>query len=639
MNREENRFLLVAGNDSNWADIKHRNICTASTQAADGTWSTVPKDLNQARAASTPVSASRFSKGDTWQRLIAGDKTREFKVTKIEYLVEKDAVDANDQVVGRDRSLFNFATPSTSFPGKTVRDSALEGGTRTLLRVTIVGRVVRNGQTSYARVAREFEVVPKCCKRSFGNNIGAIPWGRDGAPCPVAKDTGSGNGLIGSLDGGSPSGSNNQLDIRDEKNELIKQALCWAGNEPGKATDLDGTPNPSCIDGSQSLGSSAKNKTGVSFVPTTFSLKLPDPKWALGGRLAPQAGALLTVASLNTQFPAASFGTWISDGTNWWMRLFDADWKEFTDRYALALELSRSFQNCGSGTSDISMCRWEPPRSVNPPNLGPNNPYPQVDAVEPDSTIAFFSVNQIPLPSPVPSYSSTTRIYLDKDTMRMMQKIGSADPTPMTNCVVSKDPAAPYAVADCRFSKITSGNNDVFIDTSYAMINFYFDDLTVTGEYMGGGGNTSYKRVHCSRSTWTTACNDLVTWADFQIKCDTGAGADPNCAGRKYSVYDHSELFNAFTLGSGSFVLNGTSSTVGMNVYAPSATIQLKGGGNADPNIMGRVWGNNISLNGNVKLRVPNSNPAFCTSSPSCPGVKVPLFDLVARSFSHASGF
>lgn len=717
MNREENRSLLVAGNDSNWTGDEHRNLCTASTQAADGSWSAVPADLATARAASTATSASRFIRTGNWVPLIAGDTTRSFKVTKVEYYFENSMA----------RTPFNFATESVNFPGKTVRDSALEGGTRTLLRVTVVGKVERNGQSSYARVAREFEVVPKCCKRSFGNNSGAIPWGRDNATCPVGKDTGVGNGIIGSLNGGEPSGSNNELDIRDENNTLVKTAICWSGNEPGVASDLDGDPEDDCEDGEMELGKTTKTKSSLKFVPANFSLKLPDPRWIYGGRLAPRPGSTLTVADLNSQFPTASFGTWISDGTNYWMRLFDEQWKAFgtptarpwslansyqrqnpicgsnrigidvtTARplvfpdsplqipfylYSLSGSLPsggsyfrqalgtnktryicinntnnwsgslfwmsapsasplptvspRSFLNCASAVTDISMCRWENNRVAS----FTTNPYPQVSATASDAIVLGSTGNAISRPATVPSYSSTTRIYLDPATMIMMQKIGSAVATPMTNCVVNKDPAAPYAVVDCRFSRITSGNNNVFIDTSYAMINFHFDDLTVTGEYMGGGGNTSYNRVHCSRAAWTAACNDLVTWTDFQIKCDTISGSDPNCATGKNSNYDHSELFNAFTLGEGKFFLNGNSSTVGMNVYAPSAEVGLKGGGNANPNFMGRIWTDEISLNGNVKLRVPNSQPSFCSNTICPPPSTVPLFDLVARSFSHASGF
>lgn len=89
MNREENRLLLVAGNDSSWANNEHRNLCTASTpQAADGSWPAVPADPTIARAAAKPTSASRFVRTGDWVPLITGDTTRSFKVTKVEYFLK-----------------------------------------------------------------------------------------------------------------------------------------------------------------------------------------------------------------------------------------------------------------------------------------------------------------------------------------------------------------------------------------------------------------------------------------------------------------------------------------------------------------------------------------------------------------------
>lgn len=701
MNREENRLLLIAGNGTSWADPVNRNICTASTLGGDGTWSTV-----SSASVAAPVNLGKFTTLGQWQSLLDSDSTRQFKVTRIEYLYE-DA--------GGERSLYGFNDENTNFPSndpadqKTVRDTALEGGTRTLLRVTVVARVNRNGQQSYARVAREFEIVPKCCKRSFGNNIGAISWGRDNALCPVSRDTGVGNGLIGSMSGGLPRASNNELDIRNEDNELITQALCWAGNDSGVGSDLTGSPNANCLNGSQALGQASKNKTSVSFIPTKFSFKLPDPKFRTGGRLAPQYGSLLTLPILRSQFPIANVGTWISDSTSsYWVKLLvetgQPDWQQFSMRSVRPLDqtcqygslspvidkgptddcpptglladqliyldfesgngidglyfyngpvastsfelnadidiassvdvrLSRAFSGCNGSTSDISLCRWE----FNRIPATPPPPFPQVDSLTSDSIILGIPANAIPRATK--TYSSDTRIYFDPNTFRLLERRGSGTPVPLTNCVITKAPAAPYVVADCRFSSINAGNNVVVIDTSYAMINFHFDDADVVGDYMGGNGNTVYQRVHCARSGWTPSCSDLVTWADFQIKCDTGVNSDPNCSAGKNSNYDHSELFNAFSGYGGGFNLNGSNSTVGLNVYAPFASVTLKGGGNADPNFMGRIWTDTIALNGNVKLRVPISQPSFCKNTPCPPPSKVPLFDVVARSFSHASGF
>ena len=442
---------------------------------------------------------------------------------------------------------------------------------------------------------------------------------------------------------------------------------------------------------------------------------LPDPKWNTGGRLAVSSASTLTTASLNATYPAASFGTWIADSSNYWMKKFDQSWQKFngtlsanpwtfanysrvsvtspcvatqrvqvstsplsdhgftTDGGSLYLNTlagalpslgtysvvcrsstqlfninntsnvsgtllwmsgssspvsPRSFNNCIDSATDFSLCRWENNRTSGNPG------YPQASP----SANPLPASAEILRPSSPPSYTSTTRIYLDPNTLVMMQKVGSANPVPMTNCVVNRAPSDPYAVADCRFSRI-SASADVIIDTSYAMVNFHFDDTSWTGEYMVGTGNTKYKRVQCARSSWTSSCNTDVTWTLFQVKCDPSASSkDPNCTA-KNSKYDASELWNVYSNGAGSFVFNGGSGVAGPSVYAPRASITLKGGGN--PNVvdfMGRFWGDSINVSGGPSIRVPLSQAAFCVTG--CPGgASVPLYDVVARSFSHASGF
>ena len=238
LNREENRWLLVAGNDqlAQWdSNSVHRNLCTG--EFVNGKY--VP---NTALA----TSANRFMRSDSWQNLISGDSSRQFRVEDVRYRYE-------NRTAGSERADFNFATMDANIPSHTVRNAALQGGTRTLLRVTLQGRVQRNGQLSQARVTREFEVVPKCCKRSFGKHsglgvAGSDPaWGTDPVDeCPLFTDDGVGRGVIVSLYRGEPDGSNNTLDIVDEDNTLVTRALCWSGNETA-ASDLGGTPNPDCL--------------------------------------------------------------------------------------------------------------------------------------------------------------------------------------------------------------------------------------------------------------------------------------------------------------------------------------------------------------------------------------------------------
>ena len=613
LNREENRWLLVAGNDQlgQWStNAVHRNLCT-------GTF------VNGKYVANTAVAttANRFVRSDSWQNLITGDASRQFLVEDVRYRYE-------DRTAGSERADFDFATVNANIPSHTVRRAALQGGTRTLLRVTIQGRVQRNGQTSQARVTREFEVVPKCCKRSFGKHSGLgvaesdPAWGTDPVDeCPLALDDGIGRGIIGSLDGGGPSGSNNTLDIADEENNLVTRALCWGGNLTGNS-DLSGTPNPACVNGTQALGKASKSKPGVTFTPLTFDLELPRPRFgdAPGSGSGADGGWIANFFYVQS-YPGPSFGNWVPTLLGTYLLRTFSGWKLFETR---GVDTVPSFAGCND-LSDIGLCRSEP-------FLG-SAPYPKAN------TQPF---NQWPtaFPRPTLTISGDTSIYLDPADLRMKRKTGSTVTT-MDNCIVTKDPAAAYAVADCRFRDITSGNQTLTIDTSYAMVNFHFDDPTYTGQYMGGNGNTTIRRVHCSRSGYGPgSCSDPVTWSEFQQKCNPAAGsaADPNCATRN-DPYHHSELFNAYGFGAGSFTLRGTASTVGMNIYAPRASVELRGGGNADPNFMGRMWTNNIYLNGNSKVRTPRSMPSFCANHRCPPPAKIPLYDMIARSFSHASGF
>lgn len=627
LNREENRRLLVAGNDQlgQWSsNTAHRNPCSGQFVATN------PPSGQMVAVAGTAAatSADRFVRNGTWQNLMAGDSSRQFLVEDVTYRYE-------DRTAGSERRPFDFNTVDANIPTHTVRNAALQGGTRTLLRVTIQGRVTRNGQTSLARVTREFEVVPKCCKRSFGRHSGLgvgesdPAWGTDPVQeCPLALDDGIGRGIIGSLNGGGPSGSNNTLDIVDESNNLVTRALCWSGNLGG-GSDLNGTPNPDCLNGAQALGKASKSKPGITFVPAPFDLVLPRPRFGDapgtgsgpdGGWIAQQSG-VTTAAAVAAAYPGATFGNWVSTNAGkFWLKTF-AGWQLFDTKVATA----PAFASCNSATTDIGFCRSEP--------FFGSAPYPKADS-------QTFNQWATAFPQPTLTISADTNIYLDPADLRMKRKSGSTVTT-MDNCIVTKDPSAPYAVADCRFRDIASGNQTLTIDTSYAMINLHFDDAAYTGEYLGGNGNTTIQRVHCSRSGYVAgSCNTVLTWSAFQRKCNpaAGAAADPNCSTRN-DAYDQSELFNAYAFGAGSFELRGTASTVGMNIYAPKASVELIGGGNAEPNFMGRVWTNNITINGNTKVRTPVTNPSFCSNHRCPPPAKIPLYDMIARSFSHASGF
>jgi hypothetical protein len=516
MNREENRFLLVAGNDQvgSLNSAIHANQCTAFT-LVDGKW-----ERTRAPVSTDP---SRFLI-DEWQELIPSDPTRKYKVTRVEYLFEKDVLNNEGLPTGaRTREPFDFSTvhPSPIFDGRTVRQaSAVDGATRSLIRVTIVGQVNRNGQQSNARVAREFEVVPKCCKRSFGQ--AGTNWGRDNASCSVQDQSGSANGFFPSMNGGSLDSSGRSFAVRDENGEPVTKSLCWSGNDPGEPSDLTGPASQECLDGTARLGTSTETFSGVAFEPKSFSLKLPPP----------------------------------------------------------------------------------------PPGVTPL----------------------------VLTTNSSALIYFDPGVNEMKIKRGSAPATSLASSCSpdAAGPTDPYREFSCVISgPVGISNNNFTVDTSHAKINIHI--INVSSGLQFHDSNTTFNRVHCPRSTPAGSCAANSSWVDYQIKCNPTAGnSDPNCTSAM-QAYDRSELLNLFTLDEGIFRLAGSSSIQGYNLYAPKATIDVRG----NSEIWGRLWINEVDLRGNVTLRVPDTQPSFCNQvGVSCPPLRgLPLFDVVARSFSHASGF
>jgi hypothetical protein len=570
LNRVENRYLLVAGTGQPWiaSDASIRNPCTSTI---DSSGAITP-------GTSTPVSQAtidRYYPSTNFKPLdssdLAAQPTKSFKIESIEY---------------KDSNRINYPSLSVPLP----YNELLRGGTRALLRVTVVGKVRKNGVESYSRVAREFEVVPKCCGRSFGRNVyGGVNWGRDSTSCTINQGNSTGNGLVGALNGGNTTGSNNQLDVRDQNGNLITKAICWNGSTN---PELNGTPNPACTNNQLRIGGSGQS-TGISFVPTPFDLSLPN--WTATSQPSqPNASAPLANSNLGAgTYPTSNAG--VSQGGRKTVYIFfDASRKR------------------------LRKC------------LYPNNTVTLGGSIGTDCTYLSDSATVDPCSYKDVSYSA----------------LGGG-------LAVSSDGSyanpVPYYEANCRLKNMSSGNNNVYIDTSNAKVNIYFDDTTYTGEYMGGGGSTTFRRVHCRKTAASldnlndlrgnVSCNDEVDLAEYQVKCSSLiAGCSMN--------YDMSELLNIYAEGSGDFDLNGSQATIGFNLIAPRASVELRGGGSSDPNFMGRLWADDIYMNGNVKLRTLSTNPAFCKSEfggvgdEFCPPTGLStLFDFIARSFSHASGF
>jgi hypothetical protein len=560
LNRVENRYLLVKGNTS-WS-ANDFNPCLSTTNSS-GTVTGEPTVANRP----TSATLTRYAPSTVFKNLnpgASGTASRQFRVERIDYFNSaRNALDSDS------------------------RDDVVSGATRALLRVTVVGQVEKNGNTSASRVSREFEVVPKCCNRSFGRNVyGGVNWGRDSTACTLAKpSTSEGNGIIGALNGGNKTkGSANDLNVTNQNGEKITKAICWSGNLTNQS-DLEGSPSSECKNNGLDIGNTNTGKA-ISLIPTPFNLQLPV--W--DDFLPVNASG---IATRNTATMTGSS----------------------TVYYIYFNTSSKKLRKCLiSGT-----------------------------ATTPASALALINAGATP-----ESQGGCTDL------------VNEGDPCRYKNIDYLSTPPVPYYEAACRLSTLnSSSNNTVIFDTSNAKINLFFDDPNPprNTEYMGGGGGTTFMRVHCRKSEVSLAeaavggdgtlrleaCNEPLSFTEFQRSCSfylTGCTMN----------YDMSELLNVYATGDGDggFKIKGTSAGLGFNLIAPYSSITLVGGGKSDPvgNFMGRIWGNDITLTGNVGVQTLSSNPAFCkpeyggVGDKECPPTgKLPFFDFIARSFSHASGF
>jgi hypothetical protein len=243
LNKERNRKILVAGVAlASWSE----GSATASNPLLN------PCTGYDANGNLTPL-ATPTSKAialkDGWQNLVAGNSTRSYRLVSIAY---SDAA----------RAALSSPPPQT----------VLTGQVKTLLRLTVEGRVsdATGATLSTSRVVKEYEVVPKCCKRSFGrNSFAANVFGTDARACflspgGVQAASEAVAAVIGGLNGGVISSSNNMLNIFDADLRPVTRVLCRS-NVPSP-----GVANPDCINGSMRLGT-------ISVMPSQFGV--PVPPW------------------------------------------------------------------------------------------------------------------------------------------------------------------------------------------------------------------------------------------------------------------------------------------------------------------------------------------------------------------------
>ena len=647
LNRTNNRYLLAAGNGLAWAngagvvstDSSLRNPCTQYNSSGTKILDTSNKSLDLTKSAALDADIASYAAGAGWKNLVSGNSNLQYQVESILFL---------------DSNRNSLASTDTS--GRSLITSGISRG---LMRVVIQARVLRNGRYSYARVAREVEVVPKCCYRSFGRNkYGGGDWGRDERNCLITDPRTGGYGVLAALGGETNSnwGSANTLSIFEGANsQPLSTAICWNGNLDSTQSELTSTVSPLCTAGSLKLGSS------VSLIPTKFNYQQPDPRFATGGCIKVVSG----VCS-DTGLPARPTDEETHDEENensGWQAASGAANDALWSKYGYTASPGNWIVDRSDASHPIVWVAGYPEKAYNPNCTPPENNPGACDQPR------WFVVGQTTFNSSistggsVSSIDAATQTIADKNyyfydassnTTKKCSLSGSSlsSCSALTSCYSLESPVSgigpsPYAEVFCNFNSFSipssGGGKTFYVDTTNARMNFYLTSTSATS-YLDLGGSDKLVNVHCSSLTTTSsACSSAITWSQFQQQCNGGSG-DPRCSSVVNRPYDTGELFNIFGSGSGTFTFNGGVSGAGFNLYSPKSDVTVKGGGGSSgsscssPNLMGRIWADKLYMNGSSTLCTLATGPSFCTTV-ACPSGFGYLYDLKARSYTQASGF
>ena len=151
---------------------------------------------------------------------------------------------------------------------------------------------------------------------------------------------------------------------------------------------------------------------------------------------------------------------------------------------------------------------------------------------------------------------------------------------------------------------IQGGNKDVVIDTTNGDINLYvISPGTKAIDFSGSGG-----LEHIRNGSGITDCRTQgeayqnafsIFGTPTDVETPVGLETPPD------------------TESTQQFTLKGGTTTTGLFVWAPYTEINLKGGGNGDPNFCGKIWGNDFNANGDVTLTTPPSQGGDGSGSPT----------------------
>jgi hypothetical protein len=578
LNKEENRRLLIAGNAKTWSatDGDLKNPCTQ--------YSTLSSSTPGAGLNANAADILRFKVSGGRQLSNDGDPNHQFEIQSVEYKKS-------------DRTGFNNGVSATGADYVSTRD----GVTRSLIRITVVGYSTRNGITSSARVAREFEVVPKCCKRSFGNSSGGEFWGRDLGVCSITTSTsGSSRGILGALNGGSISG-NGSFEILDELNKEVSSAICYYNDgSVSSSGDLSTSVTTDNCEDSPVLGTN----DGVTFNPEP--LQFTSPKYN------------------NPECPPGSTTTFCKNNPSDNLSLNGEKHK-----YLYFDTFDKQVKLCDAGVTNQ--------RKLNGGISG---------------CVSIGSLIQTGTPQ---------QCYVDNVSNTGADAKTDLRPYYQVSCslrVISLANNSSLTI-DTTAAKFNLHFNSWNGNTGYLVNDSNLPDSEQLS-YIGAAGQTTFQRVQCRSGSvgladdpnlakyqsTGTACTKPLVWTtttplvqtSFQDQCKATFNGVPLT---RCESFDNSELLNIYSMGYGSFEFAGESGGLGFNLIAPYASVKLVGGGSpAGVDFMGRIWTNKLSIQGNPEIRTFSSLPGFCLQSGACNvNSQDPIFDYVARSYSQSQGF
>ncbi|MFM7466064.1 MAG: hypothetical protein ACKO28_11465 [Cyanobium sp.] len=280
-NKQENRMLLASGSPaSTWLSTKQqlRNPCTATTISL---------------SSATPIGGADLAAYRTgaWIDVVQNDTNdikRRYRLRRVTFRK------SNRQISTTKYTQSAFGADSTRVPsgGKPLPDMSANTATfenpkpftlgdrddsHGYLEVEVDGQVLRNGTVlASSRVVKEFQVVPKCCWRSYGRTLatGDPPayeiYGNDWRSCepPSGFTPGKLAVLTGLNGGGLITDNGNAWSLRVDGLGKLNPIICTTPNKTCDGPDGDTLP-----DANQVVIDSSDGNIGV----TSFNIKIPDP--------------------------------------------------------------------------------------------------------------------------------------------------------------------------------------------------------------------------------------------------------------------------------------------------------------------------------------------------------------------------